>query len=96
MTDNKPEALQRNTPYALASPLTHGERARLGLTPYDDRNIMAIWTGEKRAPRAGEWYLSGAIIEAYRAPNDLPTAYHIARLVKVERRTEVVIMEEDA
>lgn len=34
-------------------------------------------TGEKRPPRKGEWYLSGAIPAAYRAPNDLSTPYII-------------------
>jgi hypothetical protein len=38
-------------------------------------------TGEKRIPRKGEWYLSGAIIEAYRAANDLSCEFYIARLV---------------
>lgn len=42
----------------------------------------ATWTGEHRCPRKGEWYLSGAIIEAYKAPNDLTTAYPIAVLKK--------------
>lgn len=28
-----------------------------------------------RWPRAGEWYISGAIAEGYRAPNDLSTTY---------------------
>jgi len=32
-----------------------------------------------RAPRKGEYYLSGAIVQAYRAPNDLSTAFKIAR-----------------
>lgn len=41
----------------------------------------ARWTGERRAPKAGEWYLSGAVVEAYRAPNDLSSEFHIARLV---------------
>lgn len=39
-------------------------------------------TGEFRSPLAGEWYLSGAIPEAYQAPNDLndlSTAYHILK-----------------
>ena len=45
-------------------------------------NVRARWTGEKRPPRKGEWYLSGSIIEAYRAANDLLTPYHIAELVK--------------
>ncbi len=38
-------------------------------------------TGEKRCPRKGEWFLSGAIIEGYLAVNDLSTVYHIAKLV---------------
>ena len=41
-------------------------------------------TGEFRAPKKGEWYLSGAIVEAYRAPNDLGTAYHIAKPVEMQ------------
>jgi hypothetical protein len=41
-------------------------------------------TGEKRAPKRGEWYLSGAIPAAYQAPNDLSTEYHIVELVYVE------------
>lgn len=43
--------------------------------------LRAAWTGEKRPPLAGEWFLSGAKVEAYRAANDLTTAYHVARLV---------------
>lgn len=48
---------------------------RLGSGP-----LMARPTGEKRPPRKGEWYLSGAQVEAYRAHNDLSTPYHIAEL----------------
>jgi hypothetical protein len=36
-----------------------------------------VRTGEKRAPRKGEFFLSGAIPEVYDAPNDLRTPYHI-------------------
>lgn len=43
-------------------------------------------TGEFRPPLKGEWYLSGAIVEAYLAPNDLSTEYWIAVPVEVERR----------
>lgn len=32
-----------------------------------------------RAPKAGEWYVSGAIPQGYRAPNDLSAEYHIVR-----------------
>lgn len=45
--------------------------------------IKAKWTGEKRAPKKGEYYLSGAVIEAYRAKNDLTTPFHIAKLYQV-------------
>jgi hypothetical protein len=48
------------------------------------KGVSAQWTGEKRCPRRGEWFLSGAVIEAYCAPNDLTSSYHIARLVKTK------------
>ena len=35
--------------------------------------------GPMRAPRRGEFYLSGAIVEAYRAPNDLGDVRRIVR-----------------
>jgi len=43
--------------------------------------IKAEYTGEKRTPKKGEWYLSGAQVSAYRAPNDLSQEFHIAKLV---------------
>lgn len=50
----------------------------------EDRvGVRAVATGEFRAPRQGEWFLSGSYIEAYRAENDLSTAYNIARLALV-------------
>lgn len=72
------EKLQRNKAYPLADyhPLA-----------FRNPNIKAVWTGEKRAPKAGEWYLSGAIIEAYQAKNDLTTPYHIAKIVEVTTTT---------
>lgn len=53
----------------------------------DGRFVRAITTGEKRPPKQGEYYLSGAIPMAYRAPNDLGSAYLICRLVAVQRDT---------
>lgn len=47
-------------------------------------DIKARWTGEKRPPRAGEWYLSGAVVEAYRAPCDLTQEFHICLVYKVQ------------
>ncbi len=55
--------------------------------PRDGRFVRAITTGEKRPPKQGEYYLSGAIPVAYRAPNDLGSAYMICRLVAVKRST---------
>ena len=49
---------------------------------------MARPTGAFRKPKKGEWYLSGAIVEAYQAPNDLTSAYHIAKLVTVAVTTQ--------
>jgi len=52
-------------------------------------SVMAVPTEERRPPKKGEWYLSGALVEAYRAPNDLGTAFRIARLVMTETITTV-------
>lgn len=52
---------------------------------YADRRTDRVTpTGEFRCPRKGEWYLSGSIIEGYRAPSDLSMPFHIGRLVKGE------------
>ena len=58
------------------------------LIAYSHGNVshMAVLTGEYRPPRAGEWYVSGAIPEAYRMPNDGTMPHHIARLIVVRRR----------
>lgn len=53
----------------------------------DGYHIMAVRTFEFRAPRKGEWYLSGSSPTAWRAPSDLSTEYHIMRLAVVERTT---------
>lgn len=55
--------------------------------PGRERHVqyMAKWTGEKRPPREGEWFLSGCPVDAYRARVDLFTPYHIAQVVQVER-----------
>lgn len=46
-----------------------------------------VWTGEVREPVAGEWYLSGAIVEGYRARRQLSHRCHIARLIRGETVT---------
>lgn len=58
------------------------------LYPADVQNptkFRVKWTGEIRKPKKGEFYLSGAIIMGYRAPNDLTMEYPIGRLVEVTR-----------
>jgi hypothetical protein len=57
----------------------------------DGFHIMAEKTGEIACPKAGEWYLSGAIPTAYRMPHDCTSAYHMAKLVLVERRSVVTL-----
>jgi hypothetical protein len=47
-------------------------------------DIKAMPTGEFRCPKEGEWYLSGAIVEAYRAGSDLSSPYYIAQIVLTE------------
>jgi hypothetical protein len=45
------------------------------------QNIFGVPTGEFRPPRAGEWYISGAIPLAYRAAGNFSIKFHIAKLV---------------
>lgn len=68
--------VKRHTLYPIADEDALGLPA--GLTRATTR---ALWTGETRPPKRGEWYLSGAVVEAYRAPSDLTWACRIATLV---------------
>lgn len=51
-------------------------------------DIRFIRTGEKRCPKKGEYYLSGAIPEGYKAHNDMKDVRYILKKVKVERVPE--------
>jgi len=55
--------------------------------------LRARWTGVKREPDQGEWFLSGDPIEAYRASySPIPYQYHIAELVIVDtKRIEQIV-----
>jgi len=57
-------------------------------------NIKAKRTVEFRCPKKGEWYLSGAIVEAYKAHDNLTTPFFIAKLVKTKTITTTVICED--
>lgn len=51
-------------------------------------------TGEYRAPRAGEFYLSGAIPEAYFCPADFEGATrHILRVAGTVREVKTEVLE---
>ncbi|WP_164104227.1 hypothetical protein [Candidatus Laterigemmans baculatus] len=65
--------------FPLADEPTTEDLVPLGVP--DKTGVRAMATGDSRKPRKGEWYLSGAIVEAYRAPSDLSSEFHIARLV---------------
>jgi hypothetical protein len=64
-----------------------------GFSEARPRQILALPSeGKLRPPKKGEWYLSGAIPQAWRALNDLTTPYVIVRLlIAFERR---IIVEE--
>ena len=50
------------------------------LVKFEGKGLASRWSYRMvgfRPPRRGEYYLSGAIVEAWRAPNDLTTAYHV-------------------
>lgn len=86
------ETLNRRTFYPLAE-FHPGKQAR-SLPHF---SLRAQWDGKPpRPPKRGEWYLSGAIIGAYRAPNDLTTPHHIARIYHTKLVTAHVPLEEVA
>ncbi len=58
------------------------------------RTLRAVKTGEFRCPKAGEWFLSGAIVQAYKAKNNLSTKYHIARIVNTKTEQVISIVQE--
>ena len=51
------------------------------------RNEYFVYSGQKRFPKKGEYYLSGAIPEVYRAPNDISTTYHIMKPIQPPPKT---------
>lgn len=83
----------KRTTYPLGDTPTAAET---GGASFDERftpeampnhHFKAVMIGRIRPPKKGEWYLSGAIPAAYRAPNDLTGSFHIMRLVRVHTKT---------
>ena len=58
---------------------------RLGVKPQEILDVQASRLGLFRPPRKGEWYLSGAVPEAYIATDDLSEAYHIVSVCVTEK-----------
>ena len=96
------KVIQPNTPYPIKDFIPFRDLNKLGLNhrlgdigTKDNQvfKVMAVWTGEKRNPIAGEWFLSGSIIEAYRAKLDMGDEFHIAKLVKTVTETRIIIVE---
>jgi hypothetical protein len=78
------EAIKRGAYYPLGD--WHPLNRSLPSLGYSSNDVMAQWDGQlKRCPKAGEWYLSGSVITAYKAPNDLSTSFYIAKLFKVKK-----------
>lgn len=60
------------------------------MTPSNGKHVKAFWSGHYRAPKKGEWYLSGCegFERAYLAPNDLTgDEFFIMRIALVENKT---------
>lgn len=51
-----------------------------------NHNLRAIKTWEFRVPKKGEYYLSWANPQAWKALNNLCSPYHIAELYEVEAK----------
>ena len=63
--------------------------------PIDKKMVVGVRTGEFRAPSAGEWYLSGAIGEGYKAGCDLSTRYYILQIVRLKKTVSYEIIERE-
>lgn len=54
--------------------------------------LRARATGEFRKPKKGEWLLSGSIVEAYQALDDMHSEYWIAEIVQVRLVTSYEVL----
>jgi hypothetical protein len=57
-----------------------------------NNHLRAKWNGEFRPLKKNEWYLSGAIITAYKAYQDYSIPYFIADIFQVEMVTTVRLL----
>lgn len=90
MQYNQRSYANHNTTYALDDWPSAREFAMLGCSGCEPVEIRAIWTGELRFPRKGEWFLTGGWVysgyemRACRMDFDSTVGpeYHIAQLVR--------------
>jgi len=77
------EKPQENLADKVVYPVNHSDAHHIIIKCKDGHKygLGAVKAGEKRCPKKGEWYLSGAITCAYLAFNDLSQEHVIARLV---------------
>jgi hypothetical protein len=57
------------------------------------KDLRAIKADKHCTPKKGQWFLSGAIPQAYLAQNDLSIKYHLAKIVQVEIITKIKIIK---
>ena len=81
------EALGVESSQKVMATLSRSACIAMGLDGSKRAKIQAVFKGEQRLPLKGEWYLLGPKITAYKAPNDLSTEHHMARLVITQERT---------
>ena len=91
--------LNKNELYNVVDLIPHNVKRKLRVQTMrnlllEDENgnrvfIKAIFEGEKRKPKAGEFFLSGFPVEAYIAKNDLEQEHCIAKLVVVKNRKTI-------
>lgn len=79
----------RTYPVHLADFLSHPRWREIKLA-----EVRAVRIESVRPPRKGEWYLSGAIPEAYQAKADLDYPRQILRLVRVQKVTQYRVLEQ--
>ncbi len=78
-----------NIKYPLfANNITAGTYGRAGIPPRPPsarkpENLCAVWTGETRKVKAGEWFLSGAEIYAFRCRATEDRVAPIARIMRI-------------
>lgn len=72
-------SLNTSDTYPVMDAVTLEVKQALGAT--GGFRMVAQWTGVYGVPEKGDWYLSGAIIEAYQAKGDMSEEFPIAKLV---------------